>query len=100
MGRQQPKEATGGHLRHRLGTVFGFPFSQEEVFGSFVIDLGTEGWYEPWAPNYDASAVVDDGNCESAGCLDVGDNAVTVGDLLEILRWLHQGARRTSQATV
>lgn len=68
-------------------TVFGFPFSQEEVFGSFVIDLGTEGCTDPGAPNYDASAVVDDGSCESAGCLgDVnGDNAVTVGDLLEIL---------------
>ena len=68
-------------------TVFGIPFSQEEVFGSFVIDLGTEGCTDPGAPNYDASAVVDDGSCESAGCLgDVnGDNAVTVGDLLEIL---------------
>lgn len=68
-------------------TVFGFPISQEEVFGSFVIDLGTEGCTDSASSNYDPSAVIDDGSCESSLCLgDVnGDNAVTVGDLLEIL---------------
>ena len=68
-------------------TVFGFPFGQEQVFGSFIIDLGTEGCTDPAALNYDPDAVVDDGSCVSNTCLgDVnGDNSVTVGDLLEIL---------------
>jgi hypothetical protein len=68
-------------------TVFGFPFGQEQVFGSFVIDLGEEGCTNPEALNYNPSAVVDDGSCVLDTCYgDVnGDNSVTVGDMLEIL---------------
>ena len=68
-------------------TVFGFPFSQEQVFGSFVIDLGEEGCTDADALNFNPAAVVDDGGCILDSCFgDVnGDNSVTVGDLLEIL---------------
>lgn len=68
-------------------TVFGFPFSQEQVFGSFVIDLGEEGCTDVEAINFNPAAVLDDGSCILDTCFgDVnGDNSVTVGDLLEIL---------------
>ena len=68
-------------------TVFGFPFSQEEVFGSFVLSLGESGCTDPAADNYNPNAVVDDGSCVTTECSgDVnGDGAVTVGDLLAIL---------------
>lgn len=68
-------------------TVFGLPFSQEEVFGSFILDLGVEGCTDPEALNFNPEAVVDDGSCVVDTCSgDVnGDNSVTVGDLLEIL---------------
>lgn len=68
-------------------TVFGFPFSQEEVFGSFVLDLGESGCTNEEAINYNPNAVVDDGSCLLENCFgDVdGDNSVTVSDLLEIL---------------
>ena len=68
-------------------TVFGFPFSQEEVFGSFVLDLGELGCTNEEAINYNPNAVVDDGSCLLETCLgDVdGDNSVTVSDLLEVL---------------
>lgn len=68
-------------------TVFGFPFSQEQVFGSFVIDLGEEGCTNPDALNYNPAAVLDDGTCILDTCYgDVnGDSSVTVGDLLAIL---------------
>ena len=68
-------------------TVFGFPFSQEQVFGSFVIDLGESGCTDETALNFNPLAVVDDGSCILDTCFgDVnGDNSVTVGDLLEIL---------------
>ena len=68
-------------------TVFGFPFSQEEVFGSFILDLGELGCTNEEAINYNPNAVVDDGSCLLESCLgDVdGDNSVTVSDLLEIL---------------
>ena len=67
-------------------TVFGFPFSQEEVFGSFVLTLGEEGCTDSNATNYNPNAVVDDGSClvDCAGDVN-GDGAVTVGDLLQIL---------------
>lgn len=68
-------------------TVFGFPFSQEEVFGSFVLDLGELGCTNEEAINYNPNAVVDDESCVLDTCFgDVdGDNSVTVSDLLEIL---------------
>lgn len=68
-------------------TVFGFPFSQEQVFGSFVIEFGEEGCTDEAAINYNPDAVVDDGSCVLDTCYgDVnGDNSITVGDLLEIL---------------
>ena len=68
-------------------TVFGFPFSQEEVFGSFVLSLGESGCTDAAADNYNPNAVVDDGSCVTTECSgDVnGDGAVTVGDLLAIL---------------
>lgn len=68
-------------------TVFGFPFSQEQVFGSFVIELGEEGCTDEAAVNYNPAAVVDDGSCVLSSCVgDVNqDGNVTVGDLLEIL---------------
>ena len=67
-------------------TVFGFPFSQEEVFGSFVLDLGELGCTNEEAINYNPNAVVDDASCLLENCFgDVdGDNSVTVSDLLEI----------------
>ena len=67
--------------------VFGFPFSQEEVFGSFVLNFGELGCTDEEANNYNPNAVVDDGSCVLESCFgDVdGDNAVTVSDLLEIL---------------
>ena len=68
-------------------TVFGFPFSQEEVFGSFVLNLGESGCTDEAAVNFNPNAVLDDGSCVLDTCFgDVnGDNSVTVGDLLEIL---------------
>ena len=67
-------------------TVFGFPFSQEEVFGSFVLSLGESGCTNPSAENFNPNAVVDDGSCLVDCTGDVnGDGAVTVGDLLQIL---------------
>lgn len=69
-------------------TVFGFPFGQEQVFGSFILDLGVEGCTDMAATNFNPDAVVDDGSCEiAAPCFgDVnGDGSVTVGDMLEIL---------------
>lgn len=68
-------------------TVFGFPFSQEEVFGSFVLHLGELGCTNEAAINYNPDAVLDDESCVLDTCLgDVdGDNSVTVSDLLEIL---------------
>ena len=67
-------------------TVFGFPFSQEEVFGSFVLALGESGCTDSTAPNFNPNAVVDDGSClvDCEGDVN-GDGAVTVGDLLQIL---------------
>ena len=68
-------------------TVFGFPFGQEQAYGSFVLDVGIEGCTNPEAVNYDPTAVIDDGSCVLDNCFgDVnGDNTVSVGDLLEIL---------------
>ena len=39
-------------------TVFGFPFSQEQVFGSFILDLGELGCTDDEATNYNPNAVV------------------------------------------
>ena len=65
-------------------TVFGFPFSQEEVFGSFN-EFGRIGRTDEAAVNF-VNAVLDDGGCVLDLFGDVnGDNSVTVGDLLEIL---------------
>ena len=68
-------------------TVFGFPFSQEQVFGSFILDLGEEGCTNSEAANYNPAAVVDDGSCILDNCQgDInGDSAVTVQDVLAIL---------------
>ena len=44
-------------------TVFGFPFSQEQVFGSFILDLGEEGCTDELACNFNPQAVVDDNSC-------------------------------------
>ena len=68
-------------------TVFGFPFSQEQVFGSFVLDLGEEGCTDSEALNFNPAAVVDDGSCILDNCTgDInGDNSVTVQDVLSIL---------------
>ncbi len=43
--------------------VFGFPFGQEQLFGSLFVDFGTEGCTDPLYPNYDPAAVIDDGSC-------------------------------------
>jgi plastocyanin len=43
--------------------IFGFPFGQEQLFGSLNLDIGTEGCMDPTYPNYDPVAVIDDGSC-------------------------------------
>lgn len=65
--------------------VFGFPFGQEQLFGSMFIDIGTEGCMDEFASNYDPEAVIDDGSCN--GCYgDVdGDFSVAIPDLLPLL---------------
>ena len=69
-------------------TVFGFPFGQEQLFGSLNLDIGTEGCMDPAASNYDPAAVLDDGSCDTVvacfGDLN-NDSSVTVADLLLIL---------------
>jgi plastocyanin len=76
--------------------VFGFPFGQEQLFGSLFVDFGTEGCTDPLYPNYDPAAVIDDGSCafENACNLDgievaassfsytAADLTVNVGDLV------------------
>ena len=44
-------------------TVFGFPFGQEQMFGSLFIDFGVEGCMDINATNYNPEAVIDDGSC-------------------------------------
>ncbi len=44
-------------------TVFGFPFGQEQMFGSLFIDFGVEGCMDVNATNYNPEAVIDDGSC-------------------------------------
>jgi len=65
--------------------IFGFPFGQEQLFGSMYIDIGTEGCMNESSDNYDSEAVVDDGSCD--GCYgDVdGDFSVAIPDLLPLL---------------
>ena len=65
--------------------VWGFPFGQEQLFGSMFIDIGTEGCMDEFASNYDPEAVIDDGSCN--GCYgDVdGDFSVAIPDLLPLL---------------
>jgi hypothetical protein len=72
-------------------TIFGFPYGEEQLFGSLNLSIGTvgtEGCMDESAPNYDPEAVVDDGSCiDPVGCFgDLNDdNSVTVSDVLTIL---------------
>jgi len=43
--------------------IFGFPFGQEQLFGSLNIDIGVEGCMDVNATNYNPEAVIDDGSC-------------------------------------
>ncbi len=43
--------------------VFGFPFCQEQLFGSLFVDFGVEGCMDLNATNYNPEAVIDDGSC-------------------------------------
>ncbi|GEM_PF-652747 len=57
-----------GHFRADITVkgyvlVFGFPFGQEQLFGSLMIDIGVEGCMDVNALNYDPAAVIDDGSC-------------------------------------
>ena len=48
--------------------VFGFPFGQEQLFGSLIINIGIEGCMDEDAVNYNPEAVIDDGSCEFNAC--------------------------------
>ena len=82
-----------GHFRADITvkgyvTIFGFPYGEEQLFGSLNLSIGTEGCMDESAPNYDPEAVVDDGSCiDPVGCFgDLNDdNSVTVSDVLTIL---------------
>jgi len=65
--------------------VFGFPFGQEELFGSLEINIGVEGCMDETALNFNPEAVIDDGSC--LGCYgDIdGDDSVAMPDLLAVL---------------
>ncbi len=65
--------------------VFGFPFGQEQLFGSMYIDIGVEGCMNETASNYNSEAVIDDGSC--LGCYGDfdGDFSVAIPDLLPLL---------------
>ena len=81
--------------------VFGFPFCQEQLFGSLNLDIGVEGCMDPNALNYDPAAVIDDGSCLFDACnlggVEVSamsfsftnaDLTVNVGDLVY---WVNYG---------
>ena len=81
---------TSGHFRADITIkgyvlVFGFPFGQEQLFGSLMINIGVEGCMNETAINYNPEAVVDDGSC--MGCFgDIdGDFSVAIPDLLPLL---------------
>jgi len=48
--------------------VFGFPFCQEQLFGSLNLDIVVGGCMDPNALNYDPAAVIDDGSCLFDAC--------------------------------
>ena len=64
---------TSGHFRADITIkgyvlVFGFPFGQEQLFGSLIINIGIEGCMDEDAVNYNPEAVIDDGSCEFNAC--------------------------------
>jgi hypothetical protein len=70
---------TAGHFRADITIkgyvlVFGFPFGQEQLFGSLIINMGVEGCMDQTATNYNPEAVIDDGSCfvdtGIEGCMD------------------------------
>jgi len=81
---------TAGHFRADITIkgyvlVFGFPFGQEQLFGSLIINMGVEGCMDQTATNYNPEAVIDDGSCLGCyGDLD-GDFSVAIPDVLSLL---------------
>jgi plastocyanin len=98
--------STSGHFRADITIkgyvlVFGFPFGQEQLFGSLIINIGIEGCMDEDAVNYNPEAVIDDGSCEfnvcnldgiSVSAISFGftdaDLIVNVGDLVY---WVNYG---------
>jgi len=81
--------------------IFGFPFGQEQLFGSLNLDIGVEGCMDPNALNYDPAAVIDDGSCLFDACnlggveVSVMSFSFTDADLTvnvgELVYWVNYG---------
>jgi plastocyanin len=73
LGNNQYCPTTSGNFRADITIkgyvlVFGFPFGQEQLFGSLIINIGIEGCMDEDAVNYNPEAVIDDGSCEFNAC--------------------------------
>lgn len=82
-------------------TVFGFPFGQEQMFGSLFIDFGVEGCIDVNATNYNPEAVIDDGSCILNPCNLDGIEVATISfsytetdlsvDVGDLVYWVNYG---------
>ena len=81
--------------------VFGFPFGQEQLFGSLFVDFGVEGCMDVNATNYNPDAVSDDGSCILNACNLDGIEVATISysytatdlsvDVGDLVYWVNYG---------
>ena len=81
--------------------VFGFPFGQEQLFGSLFVDFGVEGCMDDNATNYNPDAVIDDGSCILNPCNLDGIEVATISysytetdlsvDVGDLVYWVNYG---------
>jgi len=81
--------------------VFGFPFCQEQLFGSLFVNFGVEGCMDDNATNYNPEAVIDDGSCILNPCNLDGIEVETISysytatdlnvDVGDLVYWVNYG---------
>ena len=81
--------------------VFGFPFGQEQLFGSLFVNFGVEGCMDLNATNYNPEAVIDDGSCILNPCNLDGIEVATISysytatdlnvDVGDLVYWVNYG---------